>query len=427
MTTSFLSRFFYAFWLSCGWFSLAHCDVNGGAEPWRTLTQVQSVIGVTNYVWNGDAICFSNSENQVRFYPGRKKAEVNGTVVWLNTLQDGSISAGNWRLAGIDLDFLKISVLPCKEGQMKPVRVMLDPGHGGDDEGASSKVPVVKEKDLTLTLAKRIGAQLKKAGLHVDYTRTRDVTLSLDDRSRIARKKNADLFISIHANHASNTEASGVETYILPPSGYPGTAEGCHARGWQIGNRNDFHNTLLGFSIHQRLSAQANAPDRGLKRQSFFVLRETSCPAVLLEFGFLSNQAETHRMLDSTWQEHCTAAVVAGVLSYAKKVDTLDKAVAEKRAREALANERWRQRLAALSAKNAAESVSQPQTNLPLASAAVLSQTPTQLQVLTPPTRMNLSNAVAAVSSPPLTGTNAAPVKIDSLIDFYATGKVQLQ
>ncbi len=185
-----------------------------------------------------------------------------------------------------------------------------DPGHGGDDEGRGVPIRWWKEKDLTPGSRQTDRRAVEKEGLHVDYTRTRDVTLSLEARSRLARTKKADLFISIHANHARNHNASGVETYVLPPSGYPGTAEGSRVRGWQIGNRNDFHNTLLGFSIHRHLAATPKTIDRGLKRQSFFVLRETSCPAVLLEFGFLSNTGEARRMLRTDWQEQSCAAVV---------------------------------------------------------------------------------------------------------------------
>ena len=130
-------------------------------------------------------------------------------------------------------------------------------------------------------------------------------------------------------------------------------------------------------------------------------------------------------MLESAWQAQCASAVVAGILSYAKKVDALDKAVAEKRARDVEANGRWRQHLAAKSAKNAGEGLSTAFTNafgaspiaaVPLAEKAELIQTRPAVEVF--------SNTVAAVSTISLTGTNAAPAKIDSLIDFYTTGKV---
>lgn len=419
---------------------------SGVPVQWRPLPAVQSAMGTTNVLWDGDSVCFSNGQTWVRFYQGRRKSDVNGTTVWLNAQPDGSVSDGDWRIAGIDLDLLQLSLLPCAEGQAKPVRVLLDPGHGGDDEGASSKDPVVKEKDLTLTLAKKIGAQLKKDGFHVDYTRTRDTTLALDERSRLARVKKADIFVSIHANYAANREACGVETYILPPSGYPGTADGSRSRGWQIGNRNDYHNTLLGFSLHQKLASHDDAIDRGLKRQSFFVLRETTCPAVLLEFGFLSNAGETRKMLDKTWQEQSVRAVVEGIRSYARKVDSLDKAVAEKRARDEEMNERWRQRLAAQAAKPA------PATNVVSAaksvSVAALPQPartaptePSRTSAAPPPSShpapgtgsspapqphalTGLSNMVASVSSIAAGGTNAVP-EIHTLLDFYSSGKVQ--
>ena len=374
------------------------------AEPaiqWRSLKHVQTAIGITNYTWDGDSICFSNAQNQIRLYSGRRKADVNGTVLWLNAPTEGVATDGSWRLAGVDLDFLRLAVLPKKEGGAKPLRVLLDPGHGGADEGASSSSPAIKEKDLTLAIAKRIGAHLKKAGLRVDYTRDNDATLSLDERSRIARKKKVDLFISIHANHASSSDACGVETYVLPPSGYPGTAEGSRTRGWQVGNRNDYHNTLLGYSIHKNLAAGTNTVDRGLKRQSFFVLRETSCPAVLLEFGFLSNTDEARRMLRADWQERSAKAVAAGILSYAKKVDALDLAVAEKRKQDAEANERWRQHLASLE-KEKRDAQAAPPVAAPEKSAAAAPM----------PANINTST------------NKTASLKFDSIFEFYAPDEV---
>jgi len=372
----------------------AFCDAAAPAR-WCPLNLVQEAVGVTNFIWDGDSLCFSNQQQNVRFYQGRRRFEVNGTTLWLNTTPDGSVNSGNWRLAGIDFDLLQLAILPQAEGTPKPLRVMIDPGHGGADTGAIGKNPSVREKDLTLVLAKKLGAKLKKAGMHVDYTRSGDTTLSLDERTRLARKKKADLFVSVHANHAGNTEAVGVETYILPPSGYPGTAEGSTPRGWQIGNRNDYHNTLLGYSIHRHLAANANSFDRGLKRQAFFVLRETCCPAVLIEFGFLSNQTETFRMLDPAWQDQSVSAVAEGVLAYAKRVPALDTAVAAKRARDEEANERWRQHLASQATK-AAESK----------------------------TLATLSNVLAAAASPRvLAGTNAAPIQIEALMPYYDTEK----
>lgn len=381
----------------------AKSDPIGTPILWRNLTHVQSAVGVSNYVWDGDALYLSNGTHHIRFFAGRRKSDIDGTAVWLNAAPDGSVQAGDWRMASTDLDLLLLSVLPTAEGETKQLRVMLDPGHGGEDDGASGAEPAVKEKDLALAVALQIGARLTRAGLSVSYTRTNDVSLALDERSRLTRKARADLFISVHANYASNADASGVETYVLPLGGYPGTAEGSGVRGRQVGNRNDFHNTLLGYAVHRNLTRLDESPDRGLKRQSYYVLRETSCPAVLLEIGFLSNPAEVRRMLGEAWQSACSAAVADGVLSYARKVDNLDRALSEKRMRDAEANERWRQHLAALDARKAAANSSNR------AEAAIAS----------------LPQPTASPAAPSSASTNTAPLELNTLIEFYATGRTE--
>ena len=301
---------------------------------WRSLAQTQKALGFTEYVWNGDSVCLSNESHVIRFYQGRRKAEVNDTVVLLNAAPEGSVVAGDWRIATIDLDFLELSILPRDCNAIKPLRVMLDAGHGGVDDGACSRTPAVAEKALTLDLALRVGQLLEGMGMQVLYTRTNDVAVALDARARAARKAEADAFVSIHANFASNTNACGPETYVVTPAGFPGTSEGSRSRGFQIGNVNNFHNTLLGYSIQRHLvKVDPDVPDRGLKRQSFFVLREISCPSVLVEVGFLSNEAETRKMLTTEWKDQCALAIARGVIEYARKVDTLTLAVNEKRQR----------------------------------------------------------------------------------------------
>jgi N-acetylmuramoyl-L-alanine amidase len=381
----------------------ARGDPLGAPILWRSLPHVQSALGATNYVWDGDTLSFSNQAHQVRFFAGRRRLDVDGTAVWLNAAPGGAVPTGDWRLAAGDLDLLALALLSDAEGEPKKLHVMLDPGHGGEDDGASCAAPEVKEKDLALALALRIGASLTNAGFAVSYTRTNDTELALDERSRLARKARADLFVSVHANFASNAEASGVETYVLPLTGFPGTAEGSGVRGRQIGNRNDFQNALLGYSLHRGLAGASQAPDRGLKRQSFYVLRETCCPAVLLEVGFLSNPADVRRLLSDEWQASCTTAVAGGVLAYAKKVDGLGRALAEKRARDAAADERWKRALAERAARKSAE--------------AAPALTPTAPS--NPPPLAASARRVAPLTE---AATNTPPLELTTLIKFYATG-----
>ena len=347
---------------SCFFVASLALAVAVGAQPsasWKNLEQTQAALGFTNYVWDGDSVCLSNESQVVRFYQGRRRSEVNGTVVWMNVAPEGNVKAGEWRIAEADFDFLTLSLWPQDFNAIKPLRVMLDAGHGGADSGACSVKPKVAEKQLVLDLTRKVGERLESLGMQVIYTRTNDVAVALDERSRKARRSEADVFVSIHANFAGNTNACGPETYVVIPAGFQGTAENTKARGFQIGNVNDYHNTLLGFSAQKHLARiDAEVPDRGLKRQSFFVLREVSCPAILIEIGFLSNEAETQKMLTPEWQEDCADAIMRGVVEYARKVETLTLAVNEKRQRVHAAKEEAK---ALAARKKAAEATPEPE------------------------------------------------------------------
>ncbi len=311
------------------------CHAQNGVQ-WKTLKQTQEALGCTNCLWDGDSVLFSNETGRVRFYPGRRRADVNGCTVWLNVLPEGNVSNGDWRIGAIDLDFIKLGILTATNGEPKRLHVMLDAGHGGMDDGARSHPPlVVSEKHLTLDLVRLVGQRLEEAGMKVSYTRTNDVALALDERSGAARKAKADIFVSVHVNFSPNPQSTGSETFVINAAGYAGTPEGSRARGFQIGNANDYYNTQLGYSIQRRLMAMdTKVPDRGLKRQSFFVLRETSCPAVLIEIGFLSNVSELLKMLEPEWMDTCADSISDGILDYASKVDALNVAIREKRERE---------------------------------------------------------------------------------------------
>jgi N-acetylmuramoyl-L-alanine amidase len=437
--TQFRFYFGFLFFVLCVPVFTAKSDPLCGATQWRTLSNVQTALGATNYVWDGDSLCFSNDQTFVRFYQGRRKTDVNGTTVWLNAPPDGSVTGGSWRLAAADLDLLLISMLPQTEGPVKPVCVMIDAGHGGDDDGANSKKPPVKEKDLTLALALQLGACLTNSGLSVVYTRTNDVTLALDERSALAHRSKADLFVSLHANFARSSDVTGTETYVLTPCGFTGTAQGSsRPKGWQPGNRFDYHSTLLGFSVQRHLAVLGQSPDRGLKRQAFSVLRETSCPSVLIEVGFLSNHAEAKKMLDGTWQQQCVHAIADGILGYAKKVDGLDRAIAEKRARDSEANERWRLRLAAKAAASAADAtnaLASAQSSLNAVSTTAGSSVSNAtllahadhaelLRASVQASRLASAGPAAPsdAQSPRATfPTNTPPLQLSTLFDFYVT------
>ena len=249
-------------------------------------------------------------------------------------------------MAGIDLDLVNIGILkPVPAAKRRRLTVLIDPGHGGTDSGALSCDGTMYEKDLTLAVARRVGNLLSTNGFNVCYTRTNDVEVTLQDRVQRATRVKADFYVSLHANHANNPQAAGVETYVLPSSGFGGTPDGSRIRGWQVGNRNDYANLLLGYWIQRNLCSSQRI-DRGVKRQSYYVLRGTACPAVLIEIGFLSNPTESGAMRTAVWRNTCARSIAAGICDYAVRADSLSGLVAVKRKADQEANERWRKKLA---------------------------------------------------------------------------------
>jgi N-acetylmuramoyl-L-alanine amidase len=153
-------------------------------------------------------------------------------------------------------------------------RIVLDAGHGGHDPGAVANG--LREKDLTLTIAKHIGRMLAEyEGVEVHYTRTDDCFLELSERAAIANKLKADYFISIHINAGGGT---GFESYI-----YNG---GVSAK--TIAYQNVIHAEIM--------KAIGNVTDRGKKRANYAVLRLTNMPAILTENLFIDNANDAAKL-----------------------------------------------------------------------------------------------------------------------------------
>ena len=164
-------------------------------------------------------------------------------------------------------------------GQQKVI--VLDPGHGGTDSGAIG-INNVLEKDVVLNVAKEIvvlNNTLFDDKFDIYSTRYTDTLTSLNDRGRLARALNADVFVSLHCNHSDNPNARGVEIYVS---------------NW---NTNYFEKAVwLAFNLQKDLNEKLGFETRGVKFANFQVIRETSdfMPSVLLELGFLSNGDESN-------------------------------------------------------------------------------------------------------------------------------------
>ena len=192
--------------------------------------------------------------------------------------------------------------------------IVIDPGHGGKDVGAIRGG--FREKDLTLSIAKRVRDRLIRAGYRVTMTRHTDIALTLGQRAALAKALKADLFLSIHINAAKGSSVSGIETYAMTPAGAPSSTNSKADNTPHPGNRCDMNNLALASMIHRYLLGRTGGFDRGVKRARFQVLREITMPGVLIECGFISNPAEARRMATAEYQERLAKGIADGVHAY---------------------------------------------------------------------------------------------------------------
>ncbi|MDQ6911570.1 MAG: N-acetylmuramoyl-L-alanine amidase [Verrucomicrobiota bacterium] len=196
--------------------------------------------------------------------------------------------------------------------------VVLDPGHGGMDNGASGTWGA--EKTFTLAVALAARTELQKAGFKVEMTRTTDQAITLEERVEFANKFPHAVFISIHFNSASG--GTGVESYRLAPEGVASNvSNGEHhlaATDSQPdeGNAQDAQNIALTAAVHAAVLSRTASFDRGIRHARFKVLRHIRVPALLLEAGFVNDPTEGQKIATQQYQQSLGAAIAQGVQSY---------------------------------------------------------------------------------------------------------------
>jgi len=272
---------------------------------------------------------YKTSFAQLEVEADRRDILLNGVTHWLSA----PILAERNRLWIAELDVVK-TIDPVLEPQhlRKPGvivhTVVIDPGHGGTDHGTHGRASY--EKTMTLDVARRVEQDLAGSGLRVILTRTRDETVPLEDRVEFARTKAADLYVSIHFN--SGGWAEGIETYCVSPAGASSTANfngnssdrdtGGGDSNAVTNNRFDSQNVWLAHCIQGSALRATGAVDRGVRRARFWVLRYASCPAILIEGGFLTNPREEQRILRPEYRETLARAIADGILEYKKAVSS---------------------------------------------------------------------------------------------------------
>lgn len=216
-----------------------------------------------------------------------------------------------------------------------PVRtIVIDAGHGGDDPGASHHG--LKEKHLALDISKRLKSRLQEAGLMVVMTRETDTFVPLSRRAAIANQLGADLFVSVHINANRSRGVSGIEVY------YPRLSQVSAQAPWppsvsaaEIGTPSTVVKQVLWDLVlsytrtesHRLATTICRSMDRGLqsgcrktKPARFVVLREAAMPAVLVEVGYVSNQAEAQRLGSPTYRQAVAQSIEDGIIAYIRQL-----------------------------------------------------------------------------------------------------------
>ena len=191
--------------------------------------------------------------------------------------------------------------------------IFLDPGHGGSDSGAVSNG--LREKDLTLSVYNKVSSRLASLGYSVLTSRNTDKDVGLVSRADQANKSNADMFLSIHFNAGGRGASYGIETYYYKarPEYTPAINKDKHNDPERLEK-----SRKLAQKIQKSLVSKTGAFDRGVKRETFAVLRETSIPSILVELGFIDNKEEASKIKTNEYQEKLADGIVDGIVEYYK-------------------------------------------------------------------------------------------------------------
>ena len=226
---------------------------------------------------------------------------------------------------------------PAKKPLISKIRrIVVDPGHGGHDPGAVGPSGI-QEKDVVLAIGLRLRELFKEElGVDVVMTRSTDIFIPLEERTAIANKVGADLFLSVHANAAPNRSAAGIETYYLNLAKTDKVAQlAAKENGTSLEKVSVLQAILFDLMANYKLNDSAHLADEvqkslhkkirtihsdvknlGVKQGPFYVLVGASMPSILVETAFLSNAVEESRLKDPAYQEMAAQGILEGVRSY---------------------------------------------------------------------------------------------------------------
>ena len=257
-------------------------------------------------------VTFSGKYTTMEFEAGSRKFLFNKTLVWLN--EPAIIKGADLAITRFDANTTIDTLLRLNQRRSvtNNITIVIDPGHGGKDTGSIGPHKAC-EKKIVLDLANSVKKRLEKQQISVILTRKWDSMLTRTERINIARKNKAAIFLSIHINSATNSEASGIETYIMSGAGFSSTAGNSTNKAASSGNKFDNANIQLAYCVHRQLLASTGAIDRGIRHARFDVLQDAPCPAILIECGFISNPEEELRLTKKQYRESIAEGVANGI------------------------------------------------------------------------------------------------------------------
>jgi len=289
--------------------------IRQNGRDYVTFTNVAHFYQFPEYTRVSHTVSLRKERTGIRAQAGTSDLYINGVRFFtdfpiLSSTTDDLISA---------MDVSKIIEPIIRPNRVKNAHkietIILDPGHGGIDSGATNRWGA--EKSFSLDVAQAARLELMHAGYKVEMTRATDKSVGLEDRVSFANKFPNSIFVSIHFNMGGSAE--GLESYALAPSGVASNAANevsVADTRWCAGNGQDEQNIALAAAVHATVLSRLNMFDRGVKHSRFHVLRNVHVPAVLIECGFLSNVSEGQRIATSFFRQQVGASIAQGIQNY---------------------------------------------------------------------------------------------------------------
>jgi len=277
-----------------------------------------------------EQLLLQNDRWKIELNSDSREAEVNGLRLLLG--EPCRLERRVVYLSQIDADRILGPIL--RPGYLQAVipdlRVIaIDPGHGGVDNGTQNNRLGLMEKTLTLDVAVRVGRLLRAEGYKVIFTRETDMKVELPLRAAAANAVGADLFISIHFNSLpKDTKTNGIELFTFAPEdvrstdAWSGKVSDAESDPSPV-NKSDHWSSVAAYAMQREMLGSLKAFDRGKKIAHWGVLRGLNCPGMLVEAGFLSNDAEARKIATHEYRQQIAESIARGIRSYAATLSAL--------------------------------------------------------------------------------------------------------